>query len=497
MLQSVRVSHLASTGRCEEAVNAAEAMPSRDAATELLVGKCSVKAQDYTGALAALDRASNLDPSLVGVGLYRGMSLYHLEDYDEARIALANARVEGEEVALLEFYNGLLLLRNDRPRESALAFERAAARSPERVEPMASYYAALAWQSLDEQEPLNSAIDRVTNQESQGPWAEEAERLMDAQADRHRGGQRKLQRWASIKAGAEYDSNVVLRGGDAPLPSDIDNDNDWRGVWSLVLGSELLQKDRWTLGAMASYSGSAHDDLDQFDQHYVAATGWVDHEFRPTTRGRVRLDFGYGVVNDDPFLFNLNLAFIGEERWGRFGTTTCTLGSQFNDFRYDINLDSGPTYGSRVDQDGIGLDAGCDHEIPVAVFEPLEPTFYGGYRFSNYFAEGVEWKHRAHTVHLGLRAVLPLEVDLDVRAAYVRRDFRQASHFAVETEGEESNEGPDHKENAVQVNVELAKELTDHIVLSGRYKFVDNGSNQAAFDYEQHVGGMYLEYKFP
>ncbi|MFT5696171.1 MAG: hypothetical protein ACI9QQ_002151, partial [Myxococcota bacterium] len=42
ILQSVRVSHLASTGRCEEAVNAAEAMPSRDAATELLVGKCSV-----------------------------------------------------------------------------------------------------------------------------------------------------------------------------------------------------------------------------------------------------------------------------------------------------------------------------------------------------------------------------------------------------------------------------------------------------------------------
>ena len=45
-------------------------------------------------------------------------------------------------------------------------------------------------------------------------------------------------------------------------------------------------------------------------------------------------------------------------------------------------------------------------------------------------------------------------------------------------------------------SVEILQEA-DHIVLSGRYKFVDNGSNQRAFDYEQHVGGMYLEYKFP
>ena len=82
--------------------------------TEMLIGKCSVEAQDYGTAIAALDRAANLDPSLVGVNLYRGISLYHLDDYDAARSAFGNARTVGEDTALLDFYNGLLLFREDK-----------------------------------------------------------------------------------------------------------------------------------------------------------------------------------------------------------------------------------------------------------------------------------------------------------------------------------------------------------------------------------------------
>ena len=502
-LQLQRASHLASTGKCPEAIAVASQLSSRDATTELMVGKCAVSGEDYATAIAALDRAANLDPSLIGVNLYRGIALYHLEDFDAARTALANARTVGEETALLDFYNGLLLLREDRARESALAFERAAARGPEIVEPVASYYAALAWQSLDENEPLNSAVARVSEQDANGPWANEAERLVELQAKRHRGGQTGLQRWAALKAGVEYDTNVPYEGSrtsveipgfdviDFEFPGD---NHDWRGVWSAELGAELIESGDWTAGAMVGYAGNAHDDLDTFDQHYLSFVTWLDNEIRATTLARLQATFGYGWFDGDPYRINLDLALIGEERWGRWGTTQCRLGANLNDYRFGkISLGlSGSVFSDGLDLDGVDALVGCDHQLPLANLGQVEPTVYGGYQFSNYFSKGSELDHFANRVQLGLRFGFPFEIDLDVSGTYTRRDFRRASHFAPVAEG-----GSDRNDDSFQADVELAKEFADHFVLSARYQYVDNGSNTPFFDYKRHVVGGYLELKFP
>ncbi len=496
-LQRVRAAHLAATGRCEDALALTTDASSRDAATELMIGKCAVQSQNYGRALEALDRARALDADLAGVELYRGMSLYHLEDYDAARDALENARVEGEEVALLEFYRGLLFLRADEPRESALAFERAAARGPELVEPVASYYAALAWQSLNENEPLESAVDRVREEDPSGPWADEADRLVELQAERHRAGQTGLQRWAGFRIGQEYDDNVTLLGGDGEfrvdgIDTEFDFEEDWRTVWSAHLGAEFLEVDDWTFAAQASYAGSAHDDLDIFDQHYVTAMFWADHEIRATTFARLQTTFGAGWIDEEPFLYHLNFAGLLEERWGRPGTTRCELGTQLYDFRYDLDLIFDQQYGDRLDEDGAELNLGCTHEVPLTVLRVLEPDFYGGYRFSYYFSEGEEWEHTAHGFHLGLRLMLPLEIEFDVRGTYTRRDFSEASYFA-----EEATVGPKRDDDAVQADVSLRKDLTDFLALETRYQYLDNGSNTEPFDYERHTVGVYLELEFP
>ncbi len=493
-LQLVRASHLAATGRCSEAMTIAEASSPRDAVAERLIGKCAIQAREYGKAISALDRAAEMNRSLAGVNLYRGIALYHLEDYTGARAALDRARVVGEEAALLDFYKGLLLLRDDDPRESALAFERAAARAPELVEPVASYYAALAWQSLDESEPLNSAVARVEEEEPDGLWALEAERLMLQQAERHRAGRMGLQRWAVLRVGAEYDSNVVSRGANSVLPAGISSDNDWRGVWALTLGAEVFEVEKWTGGAMFNYTGNAHDDLDDFDQHYLTTTAWLDRELRATTLARLRLDLGYGWIGDDSYLLNLDLTGTVEERWGKRGVTSCSLVAGFNDYRYDIALAT-PVYNGWVDQDGVELTLGCDHELPLSQVKQLEPSLYGGYYFTSNFADGAEWDHLAHAIQLGAKANLPLRIELDVSGTYTRRDFREASFFTVGDE--ESTLGPHRKDNSVQVAVELARELNDWIEVSGRYEYTDNGSSAGAFDYKRHVGGAYVEVKFP
>jgi len=504
-LLRVRAAHLAATGRCDEALGLVGGRAERDAETERLIGRCAVQAQRYATALEALDRARSLDSGLAGVELYRGISLYHLEDYDAAREALADARVEGEEVALLEFYRGLLFLRDDRPRESALAFERAAARSPRLVEPVASYYAALAWQSLNENEPLDSAVERVREEDPEGPWAEEAERLVELQAQRYRAGQTGLQRWFGARVGQEYDDNVTQLGGDGVFdttfgdPEEFDFEEDWRTVWSARLGAELYEVEAWTIGAQADYSGNAHEDLDEFDQHYVTGMIWVDREFGATTFVRGMVLGGAAWFDGDSYLHHLTLGALVEERWGRPGITRCAVDTQLNDFRYDADLggdeisdDFDDQYGDDFDQDGVELRIGCEHEYPLTVLRGFEPDLYGGYRFSNYFSQGDEWDHMAHRVHLGVRVMFPFDIELDARGTYMHSDYRNASLLYQPATG-----APDRNDDAFTADVDLAKDITDHLVLSAHYQYHDSGSNTERFDYKRHIVGMYLELEWP
>lgn len=492
-LQRVRASHLAATGRCEEAIRLASALADRDAATELMLGKCAIQAQQYGRALEALDRAKALDPDTVGVELYRGIALYHLEDYTASGEALANARAVDEEAALLEFYQGLLFLRNDQPRESALAFERAAARGPELVEPVASYYAALAWQSLNENEPLDGAVARVREEDPDGAWADEADKLVELQAERFRGGQTGLQRWFGARVGVEYDDNVTLSGGDGEFRIDLDGsevsisrEEDYRTVWSAVLGAELFEIDEWTFGSQLSYAGNAHDDLDDFDQHYLALTSWVDREIRATTFARGLLTAGAGWIDNDPYLYHLTLGGLIEERWGRPGTTRCQLDIQLNDYRYDLPVIEENR--KRVDQDGVEVRAGCEHELPLTFLLDFEPSVYGGYQFSSYFANGSSWDHIANRIHLGLLFELPFEIDVDARGTYTRRDFEHASYYA-----EVATRGPDRNDDALHAQVSFVKELTSFLDLEARYEYLDNGSNTEVFDFKRHIAGLYLE----
>jgi hypothetical protein len=322
-----------------------------------------------------------------------------------------------------------------------------------------------------------------------GTWALEAKSLLALQAERHRGGQTGLQRWASIKAGVAYDSNVVLLGSAVDRPDSISSKGDVVGHWSMLLGAEFLEVKGYTLGAMASYTGNAHADLVSFDQHFISLSGWADRELRPTTLARLLASVGYGWFDEASYLVNFNLTGLVEERWGRWGTTRCTLGLKVDDYRYEL----GPRFRSVVKQDGVDVGFGCNHELPINLFSQFEPLGYAGYEFANNFADGIEWDQASHEIKLGLRTAFPYQVDLDVSGTYTRRDFRRASAFTLPL----SQAGPDREDDSFQFDLELSKEFRSQIEASVRYQYTDSGSNTPVFDYKRHVVGVYAELKFP
>ena len=58
-----------------------------------------------------------------------------------------------------------------------------------------------------------------------------------------------------MRAGLEYDSNVMLNGNSVPLPQGISDEDDGRGVWFLEGGAELFRTDNWSGGLVGNYAG--------------------------------------------------------------------------------------------------------------------------------------------------------------------------------------------------------------------------------------------------
>ena len=465
-------------------------------------------------ALSDLDRArglGNLSNTQVGdVELYRGVALYHLERYAEAEAALDNADGLTAQEAELHLYRGLIALRRDDNQRAAPALELAGRLSPEQTEPVASYYARLAWQGAAERGKARAAFQRVVDLDPDGPWGREAAKLLEST--------KLFPFYARLRIGFENDDNVLLRasGTDRLSP---DGDKDWRGVWRADAGVQLFSLGPWAAGLQGSYAGSKHDDLSDFDVDYPSISSFLDYRFGPDTLGRLRHRFGYAWVSGDSFLHSQSTQASLTHTWERAGTTEILGDFTWNDYRFtNQDVDDGPcppglgnpSCGpSGLDEerernrDGYGLGAAIEHRylVPIAdgqggIIESLE--IRGGYRFVWYDSQGSEWEYISNVFFAGFEVELPFDLSLDGWASYERYDFDNPSTFPdVQSPGLEyvlaTN---DRKENAVSVAAELEKDLGDYVSVSARYSYYDISSNRKVYDYRRHIVGAYLNFRF-
>ncbi|MBW2275041.1 MAG: tetratricopeptide repeat protein [Deltaproteobacteria bacterium] len=495
----LRAENLAAAGRCDEALSVLErasAEAPQDARIRALTGRCDLELRRYDAAAASLERARAIDPSLPSIDLLLGVVRYHLEDYKGARSAFDEARKQDEisksDAALIDLYGGLLLLRDKDTREAALAFERARARNAQAVEPVASYYAALSWQSLDETEQVEEALDRVLEEQQTGPWADEARKVLAVEKKRREARNPKPRRWAGVRAGAEYDSNVVLLGAGVPLPPTISDESDTRVVWNANLGTELMRKERDGAGVMLNYTGFHYLELDQYDQHYPSISGWYDHAFDRETQIRVRGDFGYGWIGGDPFVLGGDLVFDVDHEWSRYGSTRFYLEGYYNDFRYKIDV-QWPEVREGLNQDGGGPRAGAIHTLPV---RGDDTELYGGLEYTYNITKGTEFDFMALDVRLGVRARLPWELDLDVMGGFIYRPFDNPSWYypGATVDGPA---GPDRQDDVWRATAVLSKEIIAPLSLTLRYEYTDNNSNVDVYNYTRHIAGGYFSLAWP
>lgn len=507
-------------GECEQAYRRLASIEGLESRARLLAGQCRIRQGLYPEALADLDRiraASDLGPEQRGdVELYRAVALFHLERYTEAEASLESASGLTRDEAQLALYRGLIALRRGDAERAAPDLESAARLSAAGTEPVASYYAGLAWQGADERAKARAAFQRVVDLDPDGPWGREAKRLLEST--------RLFPAYVRMSAGIEFDDNVRLRGADIDIPPGEDGGTeDLRAVWSVEAGVQLFGAGRWTGGLLGAYSGSAHFDIEEFDSHYPTIGGWLDRRLGPQTHARAYYTFGQAWIDEDSFLRS-QLAQAGiVHTWERNGTTEVFGDVSWNDFRFPTREvpdtggggacanpfggcgPAGVDEGRERDRDGVGVGLSVEHRYPVTIPQSLavvveDLTLRGLYRVRYYDSQGDEWEHVSNRFQVGAELHLPFDLRLDSWAAYERRDFNNPSTFPnTETIGDSfvaSLQDSDREENVFESFVELEKQLGRFFSVSTRWTYVDNESNRKVFDFNRHVVGGYLNFRF-
>ena len=482
----LRANALARKGRCDEALALLAKSGGESARAALLRGQCHVEGKRWAEAISALDQAQRLDPQLGDVQIPQLIARYHVGDHEGARRALDAMPAEAQQRPEVHLYRGLLLLEGDQNAQAGAAFDRARELAPTEMEPIAAYYSGVAWLSAEDRARANASFDRVIALAPGSEWAKQAEA---ARKGRNAGPPA---RWAWLRAGAEWDSNVVLRGEGVALATDISNEQDGRAVWVAHGGAELFRRGDWAAGLSGTYYGSAHFDLTDFDEHHPTLSPWIDYRIDEATLLRLRYDVGYAWIDGNDFLFDQQLTPTLFRDWGARGRSQFSVHVSHLDYRFPTSIPQIPPFSAGYrDRDGVGWGATAQHAFPLSGKTELQV----GLSYLGFAADGREYDYNGGELFVGVETLLPAAIRLRAVTGVGWLPFRNPSSYP-DPPGSGSYESDDREDVAFRLRVELEREIGAGFSVLARYRYQNRSSNVAVFDYDRHVIGLYVTYGF-
>lgn len=522
-----RATALARAGRCPEALAALAGMSAQTAQSAHLRAQCQIEAKDWPAALASLEETKRLDPATPGVELHLAVARFHMGDYEGAREALDRAAPTAQDDPQYHLYRGLVLLQAARSEEAARELARARTLGPSTVEPGASYYEGLAWAGAEDSEKARESLDRVIATAPGTVWAAEAERAK-ADLDRLASGRGNV--WAFARAGLEYDNNVRLLADDVFPSNDPNPDrdsHDMRAVWLLHGGATLLSGDDWAAGVAATYYGSAHFDLTEFNEHYPLVGVWYDQRVADATTLRLSYDIGYAWYQYDPFLFSNQARASLFHDFGEPGRTELFVTGYKYNYLYSIDdVQDGPgavgapcADPTRIcgplgldeedarNRDGWGFSAGAEHRFPV---DAIDTELLGGAAYLYYGSRGSEYSYNGVGTWVGSDTQLPWELAFRTSIGYSHLSYRNSSTYPDPNDpglinqpnppGDPTTEqyaldDDDRSDDHWYFAVELEKYITDAWSTSLRYSYTNDNSNTEVFAYDREIIGAYVTYR--
>jgi len=482
------------------------------------LGRCYLALGRTDIAHESFSRAATLDPT-PDRRLEVAIALYHARKLNESAAVLARLANAIPDRANLHFYRGLILLERGEAAEAAARLDHARRLSPGRVEPVASYFAGISYATSGDLPRAKEALSRIALDWEGTQWGVAAQRELNKL-----GGGPPISYWLEAATGIDYDNNVSLTGR-IVTPGEISQKADFQTTHSIRTGAET-SGNGWYAGLGAAYQGSIHLDHNAFDVKYPSATIYGYRSIGESSGARLQINFGYGWVGNDPFVWNYDSTFALTHEWApEYGATEWFVDFVIRDYkRADFDV-PGPDVGvnagicrlqpagpcgppdldeaAKRNRDGIGVRSGFAQKLPV-----LEPftEFQLISAYERYNAEGGEYEYDG--IEAGLLARFNIDFGLsgEIRSTYRARWFDHPSTYPdyippTATIGTDTYYFPyslssdKRKENLVEASAKIERELLYDLALSMHVHFEKHFSNTRVYDYSRTYLGARLTWR--
>ncbi|MDH3599502.1 MAG: tetratricopeptide repeat protein, partial [Candidatus Tectomicrobia bacterium] len=378
-------------GEFQDAIDALQTALRLDTAKRYVhhhLGAVYLQMQRYEDALPQFQLAEQYDAANGETQFYLGYTYYQLQQYQKAPTHL----------------------------QRALEFDASLAQS-------AQYYRGLAFYAANRNEQAREAFTLVAHTNPATPFADPAQRYLEAIKQRRREQQRfHLQG----RIGLEYDDNVVLEPNDDVL--EFGKQSDGRTVFTLAAQFLPIRTPTWRLGATYDLFQSVHFDLHDFDVQSHTA-GLFAHFNVDRLSLRAEAYFNFTLLDFDHFsnavTLRPSLIWRQTDTWFAIASMSYT----HTDYRESLSESEDPEV---RDRDGSLVRAGLRQFV---LLHQKKSSLELSYHYETSRNDGTDWEYDSHNVGLGLQTPLGWQVTISLNGDYHRRDYLHINSFDADLPG--------------------------------------------------------------
>ncbi len=435
------------------------------------LGMTYKRMQDYPNAYPHLKAAVELNPKLEAAYIELIDLLYQNERFSEAEAIIAQAEKEGSSSATLEFFRGLLILREEKDKELALeAFKRA-----ENLEPALSqtikYYKALVYMESKRFKEARTLFKEIVLKDPSTDLAIFASEYMDLLLYREKA----LKPFkASLSCALQYDDNVVAQPNDKAFS--VDNKADLKYVFSGQAEYDFKVSERWGIKSGASIYTTKHNDLGFYDTLSLNFPLQPNLYLEKMSIG-FPLNYNYVSIHDNKYMDTISLG----------NTYTLSLKSaNILQWQFQYNL---KRYFWAADNPEDNRDS-RQYLFSFIGFHFFDRNYKSllnlGYTFGYNDAHGANWRYRENRLSLGVVLALTKRLKWNFVADYSWQDYLQR-HASYDKERQDS---------IITVLNLFSYEIYSGLELELQHTFINDLASIGVYKYHKNVYGLGLKYRF-
>ena len=389
-------------------------------------------------------------------------------NFPKAAALFRDALKEKPEDPAATLYLGIALSRaGDKEAEASL--NRALALTPE--DPRTNLELGIHYFRLDQRDESTEYFEKTIRLAPGTELAEKATEYMKARREK-----KAAKRWSlGVTAGGQYDTNVVLTPDGVPLPKDVSQKSDWRGI-ALVRGRYAVPGERTEGSIGYSFYQSFHSRLSDFDltQHLLDLSGEI--RITPSIQLKGVYLFEYIALGGDRYEYahSVGPTLTIHEAKG-FSTV---LEYRFKKLYYN-DTDRFP---DNTDRDGSNHSGGITQNLRLTDRLLLN----AGYYHDVDSARRDFWDANGDKGFAGARVNLPYRIVIGAYAEYYRKNYG----------GIDPSAGVKRKDTTRTYSASAGISITDWFSIMLGQSYIENSSTVPDLAYKRGISSLFLNARF-